>query len=137
MSTLEESLLTDIWHETAVGSTVAPDGDLSSVKGLKNIQEALVRRLVTIPGTLVHRPTYGVGIRRFQNSLMSLENQKVLALRIKDQFEEDSRVEEVQKFRFVNDDKDSSKLVIFITVKIKGYGETAMEFVPFGDIVDA
>lgn len=137
MSRLEETLLVDIWHETSVGGAEAADGDLQDVRGLRNIREALVRRLVTIPGTLVHRPTYGVGIRNFQNSIMSLENQKVLAVRIKDQFEQDTRVEEVTKFRFVNDDNDPSKLIIFITLRIAGYGEASMEFIPFGDVVDA
>lgn len=131
MSTLEETLLVDVYHKTSVGSSVDADGDIESVKGLENIREALLRRLVTTPGSLVHRPEYGVGVEDYQNSPMSLANQRSLALRIKEQFELDSRVDEVTRFRLQVNDKESSKLIIFTTVKIKGYGEVSLEFTPF------
>jgi len=41
---------------------VTPTGDLQTVAGRSNLEAALLRRLVASPGSLLHRPEYGVGV---------------------------------------------------------------------------
>jgi len=135
MSNLEETLLTDIYHKTASGGAIEADGDLQSVSGLANIKEALLRRLVTSPGSLAHRPNYGVGIIRYHNSLSSVQQQRQMAVRIKEQFELDTRVEEVTVFKFEVDDNTPALTTISITLRIKGFEEQQLEFNPFREDV--
>lgn len=108
------------------------DGDLEGITGLSNFKQALFQRLITTPGTLVHRPTYGVGLKDFQNAPNTLANQRKIAARIKEQFELDPRVEEVLGVRVEVDDLTPWKLLIIVRVKPVGYDEVTAEFIPFG-----
>lgn len=132
MSSIEEFLKTDIAFKKDFLQT--PSGDLEIVSGLDNVKEALFRRLLTTPGTLIHRPTYGVNIKAFQNGVNNLDSQRKLALAIKEQFEEDSRVEEVLGISVDSKDKTPELVEVRVRVKIVGYGETTFGFVPFGDV---
>ncbi len=133
MATAEEIYLKDIALITDMQR--APDGDLQSITGLRNLKEALYRRLVATPGTLIHRPDYGVGIKDYLNSVNSLNNQRSLALRVKEQFERDPRVEEVVSLRFEQDSVVPGKFTIFTKVKAVGLGEAELDFAVFGGTV--
>lgn len=126
MANIEEHLLTDIAHDKDLKR--AADGDLDKISGLANLKSALLRRLVTTPGALAHRPNYGVGIKDFQNAPNSLDNQRSLALRVKEQFEQDFRVKEVTGLRFDTEDDDPSKTVVVVKVKVAGYEEVELGF---------
>ncbi len=80
MSQLNEFLKTDIAHKGDFVET--PSGDLDVISGLDNVKEALFRRLITTPGSIIHRPGYGVGLKNWQNALNTLENQRKLAVKI-------------------------------------------------------
>lgn len=108
-------------------------GDLDTIEGLENVKEALMRRLITSPGTVVHRPEYGVGIKDFQNSLNSLEKRRRLAARIAEQFVLDERVESVTGVSVNSDDNNPGMVSITVRVKLVGYDEQQMTFVPFGE----
>lgn len=41
---------------------ISPSGDVGRLSGRDNLTRAIMRRLVTTPGSLVHRPTYGCGV---------------------------------------------------------------------------
>ena len=110
----------------------AANGDLDVIDGVANLKEALTRRLLTTPGSLVHRPTYGVGIKDYHNAVGDLENQRTLALRVKEQFEQDDRVDSVEGLRFDILDERPNELRIFIKVNIRGFREVEFDFVPFG-----
>ena len=131
MSKLEDFLKKDISFYSDF--VLTPSGDLDVISGLENLKNALYRRLLTTPGTLIHRPDYGVGIKDFQNSLNSLSNQQKLAMRIRTQFIEDPRVDDVTGVRVNIDANDPSRIEIFIRVSVIGYGETTFGFIPFGD----
>ena len=133
MATIEERYLKDIAH--IKDFLKAPDGDLQTITGVENAKQALIRRLVTQPGSLVHRPEYGVGLKDFQNAVNSLENQRRLAQRIREQFERDFRVEEFVGMKFTQDSVDPAKLTVFFKVKLQGFGEVTVEFQPFGEAV--
>jgi len=133
VATIDEVLKTDI---ALIGDMQkAPDGDYQTISGLNNIRQALFRRLLASQGSLVHRPDYGVGIKDFLNAPSSLSNQRALALRVQEQFEQDSRVEEVVGLRFDQDDDVPEKFTIFVKVRVAGFGEPELSFQPFGGIV--
>jgi len=134
MPNLEDTFLTDLAHETTEGFKRAADGDLDQVSGLENIKNSLLRRLQVTPGSLVHRPNYGVGIKDFLNGVNSIDNQRTLALRVKEQFEQDFRVVEVLGLRVSSEDTRPEKVVIFIRVKLVGYGDQDLQFIPFGEV---
>ncbi len=98
-------------------------GDLDTIDGLANFKEAIWRRVFTVPGSIIHRPDYGVGLPKFLNSLNSIGNQQKLALKIKEQLEQDPRVEEFLGLRVEQDPDIDGKVVITVRVKPVGYGE--------------
>lgn len=55
---------TDLWlpEDPDAPLRVTVTGDVLLVSGVQNAERALARRLVTSPGGLTHRPTYGVGL---------------------------------------------------------------------------
>ena len=113
---------------------VTDSGDLDTIEGLENLKQALFQRLVTYPGSLIHRPNYGVGIKRFLNSISSLANQRELFTIIQEQFALDPRVEEVTGVLFTTSDGKPQETRILVRVKPVGYDELEMTFVPFGEV---
>ena len=131
MATIEEFFKTDIAFSGDFATT--PTGDIGKIKGLENVKQALFHRLVTKAGSLIHRPNYGVGIQDYQNAPATLDTKRRLALKIQEQFELDPRVKEVTGIAVNLDSIDPSKVVIVVRVKLQGYDEEAMKFIPFGE----
>jgi hypothetical protein len=132
MSELDEFLKRDIAFKSDFVQTAS--GDLDVIAGLDNVKEALFRRLVTTPGSVIHRPEYGCNLKAYQGSLSNLENQRRLAQTIKEQFESDERVEVVTGVSFNVDDNKPDMIKVNVKVSIRGYGETAFTFVGLGDV---
>lgn len=129
MANITETYLTDIAHNGDIQRTAT--GDIDKISGLANLKQALFHRLLAVPGSLIHRPLYGVGIKLFQNAPSSYSQQQALALRIQENFARDERVEEVTGVLFeVNDNPQLT--VIKVKVKPVGYEETVFPFLPFG-----
>lgn len=128
--TIEETYLRDLVHKKDLLADA--DGDLQDITGLNNLSQALYHRLVTQPGSLIHRPDYGVGIKSFLNSINSLDNQRRLANRIDEQFRRDFRVEEVSGVKFTVDDEYPDRIKVFVRIKAIGYDEVELKFTPFG-----
>lgn len=132
MSQLDEFLKRDIAFKSDFVAT--PSGDLEIIAGLENLKEALFRRLVTTPGSIIHRPTYGVNLKAFQNSIANLETKRRLALAIREQFEQDPRVEKVTGVSILKDDNKPDLIIVNCKVAVRGYGEIGFQFEAFGDI---
>jgi phage baseplate assembly protein W len=130
MSQFNDFFLEDIHFDGDVSS--APNGDIQTVAGIKNLKQALFNRLVTVKGSLAHRPEYGIGVKLYQNKISSLGKQRELALEIKAQFEQDFRVDKVESVSF----KDSGNGLFIIQYKVnaKGLGQIEEAVNPFGDI---
>ncbi len=111
-----------------------PTGDIDTVTGLRNFKDALFRRLITTPGSLVHRPGYGVGVKSYKNSINSLAKREKLARTIKQQFEQDPRTVEVVSIGFTFDDYKPETIKVHATVEAVGYGKVDIEFSPFGGL---
>lgn len=124
--------LTDIAHRGDL--VVTPAGDLETSEGLENLRQALFHRLVTQPGTLLHRPNFGVGIKSFQNAISSLANQSEIFSRIQEQYAQDPRVEAVTGIIFKVNAAQPERTEILVRVKPIGLDELQMKFIPFGDV---
>ena len=121
MSKIEESFFQDL--DFGIGDfSTAPNGDFDTIKGLNNLKQRLFNRLITVKGTLAHRPDYGVGLPLYQNALDSLGKQRELALKIKEQFVQDSGVESVES---VIIKKENNKTIIQYKINAKGLGSVS------------
>lgn len=130
MANREENLKIDILHNTGDFKSSA-SGDLSRIKGLDNLNQALLHRLITVKGSLVHRQEYGISIQEWQGQLTSLDKQRDLALIIKDQYLRDSRVTEVNQVQFIVDDYSPDLFKIFVKYSALGYTDIGETFDPF------
>lgn len=131
MAKIEEILLTDIANNSDL--VLSPSGDLDKVSGFANLKLALFHRLLTTPGTLIHRPDYGVGIKQYQNGVNSIAIQQQIALKIKDNFLRDERIEEVTSVSVESGDTTPDRITITVKVKIRGFDDAQpITFIPFG-----
>ena len=132
INNIDAAMKTDIAHSGGDLLTT-PSGDLGTVEGLANFKLALFHRLVTVPGSLVHRPTYGVGIGNFQNAPASFAMQQKIAGLIEEQFSQDPRVEKVTSVAIVSNDSTPQIMVVKVSVIPVGYTEQQMLFTPFNE----
>ena len=133
MSGIEDSLLIDIEFQGDIKA--APNGDLQLIKGVSNLKQALFNRLVTVQGTLAHRPLYGVGVQKWQNGIGSVSKQQALAIAIKKQFEEDERVEKVTSIQIILDNEKPGQFLVKYKVLAVAIGDLEDTVNPFGDII--
>lgn len=131
MALLDELMGTDFAHKRDYLATATKDFD--RITGLENYKNALFHRLVTVKGTLIHRPDYGVGIQLFQNAPASLGNDRKIASLIQEEFMKDPRTESVISVSIDRDSDRPEKTVIVVRVKPIGYDEAQLEFIPFGE----
>ncbi len=134
MANAQETFLTDIKHKKDL-EKVEGAGDLMSIVGLDNIKQAIIRRIMTTPGSLAHRPTYGVGMKDFQNAPNSLETQRALAERLVKELPKDPRVAEVISLSVQETPGVSGQVVAIIKVKLIGYDEVVPLEIPFGEVL--
>jgi len=131
MATIDEVLLTDLAHNKDF--VVTAGGDLATLSGIANFRDALFARLVTTPGSLVHRPEYGVGIKQFQNVLNRISTQRTLATRIGENFGRDPRVEQVLGVLVDYNEQNPAQTTIKVRVKPIGVDPVQMDFLPFNE----
>lgn len=130
MSKIDDFYKIDLLHN---GDFVAaPNGDFSLAKGSVNLRQALFHRLITNQGTLVHRPQFGVGVKNFQNKTGSISKQKELAAIIREQFEQDERVEELVSVKIKNLNIDGQFEVTY-KVRVSGGSLEEETINPFGE----
>lgn len=110
----------------------APNGDLALIKGKLNVRQRLFHRLITVQGSLAHRPKFGVGIKQYQNVTLTIDVQKKIALEMKSQFEQDEAVESFVSVKFQNLQSGSFLLSYKVNL-VGGESLTATEN-PFGEI---
>lgn len=72
---------------------VGPTGDLVLVAGIDSLELTMQRAIATVPGTLLHRPTFGGGVERYLGRLSSVGSAAAAA---KAMLEADRRVERCQ-----------------------------------------
>jgi len=67
-------------------------GDLQLVRGRNTVRQAMRRRMGTVPGTLVHRPSFGAGLPAMVEVQSTPGDRAQLAAVMRQQAREDSRV---------------------------------------------
>jgi len=132
MASITEILLTDIAHKKDFLRQEGTGGDIQTVSGIENFRQAMLRRWITVPGTLAHRPEYGAGLKLDQNTVPTLQKKQEMAQRIREQALRDPRTESVTKVLFEIDDLKPDLSTITVTIKPIGLEETQIEFLPFG-----
>ncbi len=132
MTSINEALLTDLAFVEDLSVTASGDFDVMS--GLVNLRQAVLRRIMTKPGTVLHRPQYGVGLVEFQGAPMTLDVQRQLAKRITEQLPRDPRVEKVLSLSLSSEDYTADKLSISVTVEAIGLGAVEFEYTPFAEV---
>lgn len=131
MADINETYLTDIRHYKDFVQTT--EGDLETISGVDNVKEAIIRAIMTVKGSIVHRPGYGVGLPLFQNAVANMETQMKIALDIQEQLEQDPRIQEVLKVSFNTEDLTPEFYTLNVKVTLLGYGPMEMAFKPFED----
>lgn len=131
MALIDEIMRTDFAHKRDYSPTATADFD--KLTGIENYKNALFHRLVTVKGSLIHRPDYGVGIQLFQNAPTTIGNDRKIASLIQEEFMKDPRTEEVLAVSISRDDKTPENMKIIVRVKPIGYDEALVEFIPFGE----
>lgn len=133
MATITEEFLTDIAFSGGDLVKKANSGDLDTVSGIENRRRAIMRRIFTRKGSVIHRPNYGVGIMDFQGAMQTLEMQEELVSRIEEQLTLDRFVEKINRISIDVDDTNPSLTKVAVSVKLVGYGDTEVSFLPFGE----
>lgn len=130
MAEIADFYLEDLHHDGDFGA--APNGDLAIIKGKLNLRQQLLHRLITVPGTIVHRPTYGVGVQQWKGDIGSIGRQQALALRIKEQFEQDFRVVKVKGIRIIP--SEGGLFSVEYSIEAAGLGAVVDVINPFGEL---
>lgn len=130
MSNINDSFLVDLQHGGDFSNN--EKGDLKTISGKDNLRQAILHRLITSPNTIVHRPEFGVGIKSYQGIISSLEKQRELAVKIREQLLEDERIESVDSVKFDEDtDYRSGTFIVHLKVTASGIGELDESINPF------
>lgn len=78
---MSDVLLTDLLLDNSNDLGETTTGDLTTVSGSANVQQALVRRLLRAPGALLWAPQYGGGLP-LQLERINTPTQRVLAAQL-------------------------------------------------------
>ena len=133
MANITETLLTDIRHQNGDLLKETSGGDLRTISGLDNMKEHILRRIMTVPGSIIHRPNYGVGLQQYMGATNNIENQRKIAKHIEEQLLEDSRIAAVKSVGFRTSETNAAQVYISVKVELIGYGETMVENILFGE----
>lgn len=133
MTTITEALKTDLAFTDDL--VVSNTGDYELMTGLVNMKNAILRRVITVPGTLAHRPNYGVGLPLFKGAPPTIQVQRQLAIKIREQLVLDERIEEVTGVSVRYEDASMpDTIIITVRVKLIGYGDVSFTYTPFTDV---
>lgn len=131
---IEQNFLEDLQHQGDFKPSNT--GDVQKIRGKANLIQALLHRLITVKGALAHRPNYGVGVQKFLGAPQSIDKQRQLALEVKNQFEQDPRVNEVTGVQIIPNETNPSIFQLKVKVDAQGAGEFIETFDPFEVIYD-
>lgn len=129
MALIEEFYKVDIKHRKDFERT--EEGNLMVDSGLEKVRHKLIRRLITVQGSIIHRPDFGVGILQYQNATLTFSQKEKIANNINDQFLQEPFVEEVLGVSFKNIDSQPDAFIINVSVRLEGYGEQTVQFQSF------
>jgi phage baseplate assembly protein W len=130
MALIDEVLLVDLDHN---GDLVDAAGDLTAISGLENMKQAIIRRIMTKKGSLIHRPDYGCSLESLQNAPTTLATKERFVQELVNQFKNEPRVDKITQVSIINADGSPEKITIIVKVRLVGYDEVAVSIQPFGE----
>lgn len=108
---------------------VTAAGDFQTVVGEENLRRAILRRLMTRPGTYRTKPTYGAGVPDFVKKLANAATLEDLQNRVRAQVQQDRRVDKVLTCVVTKETfGDQPGVRIVLTVQSKGRTLKPMRF---------
>jgi len=126
MATTTETLYgTDIEHKRDFRLTSS--GDFATISGKANVTDAIFRRIVTMQGSIIHRPEYGVGIQSLQNTPNTIAVRLALAEDIRVQLTRDDRVAEVKEVTLLDDPNNPDQAKIRVRLDLVGLPDEVVE----------
>jgi phage baseplate assembly protein W len=114
---------------------ISPSGDFDTISGIENVRRSIFRRIITVPGTLIHRPNYGCGLVAFQGAPVTLDIKRQIAHKIATNLPLDPRISKVTNVSVNAEDGTPDTLVVTVSVVIAVYGEVTFTFTPFTQVV--
>jgi len=102
---------------------VTASGDLQTVAGRPNLRAAIRRRVITQPGELLHRPTYGAGLPGYVERPSTASTRARLATDIRRQCLADPRVSECRASSSIGTPGDSEAteaITVDLSVTVRG-----------------
>lgn len=130
MSKIEDHFLTDLKHSKDFARTRT--GDIKTVSGINNLIQWIFNCIITVEGSIIHRPKFGVGAKLYQGSISSLDKQRELALKIRSKLVLSDRIDSVDSIKFNQEDEyRTGTFIINIKVTAKAYGQLDLKLNPF------
>lgn len=119
----ERAIRVDLYHEDdfALGAT----GDITLVSGQDNLRQAIYHRLVTVKGSLAHRPDYGVGLKNYLGAPLTPNTQLEIMREIQDQFTREERIDALTGLEFAERD---GAVIIKLSYRPRGGAERQESF---------
>lgn len=102
---------------------VTSKGDWQTVEGEENLRRAMLRRLMTAPGTYRAKPNYGVGVDTYVKKPYTRAVQEELTSRIRSRLSQDRRVDKVLSVT-VNQEFFGADPGVRIVVVVQAKGKT-------------
>ena len=124
---IEDTYLRDL-NRTEGDYKASVSGDIESVTGMKNLEQSLLHRLITMPGTLIHRPDYGIGIQLWQNGPLTFEKKRQLAVRIDEQYRRDPRVVRIRQISIQGMPGDEFGIIVSVKLDAVALGTASFDF---------
>ena len=121
----QEVFLQDLEFDGDIKNTAS--GDISRIDSLGNLRQAVIHRLLTVPGTLPLRPEYGVGLKLYQGRLNRLPAQEELMRSIQEQFENDERIDTISSLQVGELSGNPGQVTVRVIVRAVGGQETSVE----------
>jgi phage baseplate assembly protein W len=92
-------------------------GDIKTVKGIANLKQALIMRLSTPLGGLLHHPTYGTSLHDLLGKRGSFETQQKMKVELERTLRGDTRVKDIFINSFI---VDGDVLTVDVQIQILG-----------------
>jgi len=130
LSNINDSFLVDLSHNGDFSNN--EKGDIKTISGRDNLTQAIMNRLITTQGSIIHRPEYGVGLKLYQGVISSIDKQRELSLKIKEQLLQDTRIESIDSVKFSQvSDYQAGTFIVTLKITASGVGQIEESFNPF------
>ena len=120
--------MSDALYKTDINFEATPTGGIDRINGLDNVKKRIFRRIMTTQGTIAWRPTYGVGLKNYQNATLNLGLKREIGEKITEQVGQDISVNKVLGVSINRDSSIEDMTIIAVRVDVFGHGEQTFKY---------